>query len=74
MAKQAKLGMTIQPQKPGPYDRLAEKQRKGAAEQGKIEERGVQVLDRMGVSKDARRGQARIPKAGLGQKVKRGRA
>lgn len=74
MAKQAKLGMTIQPQKPGPYDRIAEKQRKGAAEQAKVEEGGVQILDRMGIAKEARRGQARIPKAGLGQKVKRGRA
>lgn len=69
-----KLGMTIRPQKPGPYDKLAEKQRRGAAEQGKVEERGVQVLDRMGIAKEAKRGQARIPKAGLGQRVKRGQA
>lgn len=51
--KRTKLGMTIQPRKPTPYDKLAEKMERGAKEQGKLERRGTPFQERM---------QGRIPK------------
>jgi hypothetical protein len=61
VAKRVKLGMTIQPKKKSPFDKLGGRMLEGEKEQGKLEQRGVQILDRFGAA--ARRGQRKLPKA-----------
>lgn len=59
--KKAKLGLTIQPKKPTPYDKLTERMQQGQDEESNLETQGSRVL--AGRKRQAARGQARIPKA-----------
>jgi hypothetical protein len=61
MAKRVKLGMTIQPRKKTTFDKLGGRMVEGAKEQRKLEQAGVEILDRFGGA--ARRGQRKLPKA-----------
>lgn len=64
--RQAKLGMTVQPKKPSPYDALSEKMLAGAGEESNLEEQGVKTL--RGRNKAAAKSQGRIPKIRPGGK------
>jgi len=54
----AKLGMTVQPKKPGPFDKLGKIMEQGAEEENKLELRGQRLAGRA-----AAKAQGKIPKA-----------
>lgn len=64
MAK-AKLGMTVQPppKRKSPYAKIGARMQEGAKEQGKLERRGVQILNRLEVDEAIKKSQKKIPKA-----------